>query len=132
VPPVDAGPAGAAPGATAQPAPAAGARVKIRGAVRRRGNGLVVQVACPRGLGEFGCRGLLSARFRAKGRPWRAGGRAAYRLSSGTARRIAVPASPGLRKATRTGRKVRLRLLAATRAEDGAVRTTRARRSLRG
>jgi hypothetical protein len=134
VPPVDAGPAGVAPGSgeTALAAPVAGARVKIRGAVRRRGNRLVVDVACPRGLGEFGCRGLLSARFRAHGHPWRAGGRAAYRLRSGARRRILIPASPGLRKVTRAGHRVRLRLLAATRAEDGAVRTTRARRPLRG
>lgn len=135
VPPVDPGSGTVAtPGSGAvQPAPAApGARVRLRGKIGRHRNGLVVRVACPRGLGEFGCRGLLSARFRVKGHPWRAAGRTAYRLASGARARIAIPASPGLRKVTRASKRVRVRLLAATRSEDGAVRVTRARRSLRG
>ncbi len=125
VPPVQAAP---------QPAGAvvAGARVSIRGGVERRGNGLAVTVACPRGLGGFGCRGLLSARFRAAGHPWRAAGRTAYEVASGSTRHLVVPASTGLRRALRKGLRVRLRLLAATRGEAGAVRVTRAHRSLRG
>src|SRR6185369_5462105 len=74
-----------------------GARVKIRGGLDRRGNRLLVTVACPRGLGEFGCRGVLSARFRDAGHHWRAAGQVAYRVRSGAGQRVAVPASQGLR-----------------------------------
>ena len=108
------------------------ARVSIRGRLDRRGNRLLVTVGCPRGLGGFGCRGVLSARFRAGGHPWRAGGRVGYRVDSGSASRISLPASPGLRKALGRDRRLRLRVLAATRAEDGAVTLTRVHRSLLG
>jgi hypothetical protein len=118
--------------AKAQASAAAAARVKIHGRLGLRGNRLLVAVACPRGLGEFGCRGVLSARFRAAGHPWRSAGRVAYRVSSGAGEQIAVPASPGLRKALRSGQRLRLRVLAATRAEDGAVTLTRTRRTLAG
>ena len=126
MPPVKAAPQPA--GAVVVP----GARVSIRGGIERHGNGLAVTVACPRGLGELGCRGLLSARFRAAGHPWRAAGRTAYEVASGETDHVVVPASPGLRRALRKGLRVHLRLLAATRGEAGAVRVTRVHRSLRG
>jgi hypothetical protein len=120
------------PGAAVPTAPAT--RVKIRGRLHRHGNRLLITVACPRGLGEFGCRGVVSGRFRVAGHPWRAAGRSVYRVRSGERRRVAVAASPGLRKVLRGGRhqRLRLRLLAATRAEDGAVVLTRVHRSLAG
>jgi Prenyltransferase and squalene oxidase repeat len=123
VPPLE-----SAPQKVTAPAP----RVQISGRLGRHGNRLLVTVACPRGLGEFGCRGVLSARFKSGGHPWKAAGQVAYRVGSGARQRVSVPASTGLRKALRTGLRLRLRVLAATRAEDGAVTLTRVRRTLAG
>ncbi len=116
----------------AQPQPASpGARVKVIGRASWAAGELRVALACPRGLGELGCRGLLSARFHADG-GWKAGGSAAYELGSGTRRMLSIPATGALRARLASGDRVHLRLTAATRGETGAVRVTQVRRTLAG
>ncbi len=122
-----------------KPGPALlGARVKIAGEAKWSGGELRVALACPRGLGELGCRGLLSARFRGGGtsakrvRGWRAGGSAAFAIGSGTRRVVAVPANQALKARLASGQRTRIRLTAATRGEAGAVRVTHAHRTIAG
>ena len=91
---------------------------------------LAVRLECPRGNGPAGCRGVLTVRFRQgqDDRP-RFGGSAAFALTSVNVGSLTVPATEALRRSASKGR-VRLRVTAATRAEDGGVRLTHARRFL--
>lgn len=106
-------------------------RVAIRGRARLRSDGeLAVRLECPRGNGPLGCRGVLTVHFRqGQSDRLRFGGSTAFALPSGEARTLLVPASEALRHSADEGR-VRLRVTAATRAEDGALRLTHARRFL--
>ncbi len=110
-----------------------GPRVSLRGRAHWRDDGIAVEVRCPRGLGAAGCRGVLSLRFREhRGGRLLAGGSTGFALASGTGRTLVVPANRALRRALATHGRVKLRLIAATRAEDGAIRLTRARRFIDG
>jgi hypothetical protein len=106
-------------------------RVAVRGRARLRRDGeLAVRLQCPRGNGQPGCRGVLTVQFR-QGRDdrLRFGGSTAFALASGKSSTLLVPATEALRRSADKGR-VRLRVTAATRAEDGALRLTHARRFL--
>jgi hypothetical protein len=108
-----------------------GPRVAVRGRARLRPDGeLAVRLECPRGNGQVGCRGVLTVQFR-QGRDdrLRFGGSSAFALPSGKSSMLLLPASGALRHSADTGR-VRLRVTAATHAEDGARRLTHARRFL--
>jgi hypothetical protein len=89
---------------------------------------LWLQLRCPRGNGALGCRGVLAVRYRSSGdRRLRWGGSRPFRLSSGSAGWLRVPTTRSLRHEVRRHR-VELRIIAATRAEDGSVRLTHVRR----
>ena len=106
-------------------------RVAVRGRARLRSDGeLAVRLECPRGNGQLGCQGVLTVHFRqGQSDRLRFGGSTAFALPSGEGRTLLVPASAALRHSAGEGR-VRLRVTAATRAEDGALRLTHARRFL--
>jgi hypothetical protein len=106
-------------------------RVAVRGRATLRPDGeLAVRLECPRGNGRVGCRGVLTVRFRAgQNDRLRFGGSTAFALPAGDSSTLLVPATEALRDSADDGR-VRLRVTAATRAEDGALRLTHARRFL--
>jgi hypothetical protein len=109
-----------------------GPRVSLHGEARWR-DGVEVELRCPRGIGDGGCRGLLTAQFRKhRGGRLLAGGATAYEVGSGSRDRLTIPASAALRMRMAGGRRLKLRLTAATRGEDGAVRLTHAKRFLAG
>lgn len=109
-----------------------GARIVLHGVVRRRGS-VLVDLRCPRGNGEAGCRGSLTIQFRRhRGGRLLDGGSAAFAVRSGGERAVGVRASETLRKALANRPRVKLRITAATRDEDGAVRLTHGRRFLVG
>lgn len=105
-------------------------RVAVLGRARWRDNSLWVRLQCPRGNGALGCRGVLTLRFRAPGlRGLRQGGAAAFALRSGATASFPIEITHALRRDAGKSR-VRLRIVAATRAEDGSVRPTRVHRFL--
>jgi Prenyltransferase and squalene oxidase repeat len=106
-------------------------RVAVHGRAKLRSDGeLAVRLKCPRGNGQAGCRGTLTVHFRqGQSDRLRFGGSTAFALPSGEGRMLLVPASEALRHSADEGR-VRLRVTAATRAENGALRLTHARRFL--
>lgn len=106
-------------------------RVAIRGRAHLLPRGdLAVHLACPRGNGEAGCRGVLSVRFRQRhGSRLLFGGSTAFELPSGSVDGFLAPATAALRRSA-SEHRVKLRVVAATRAEDGAMRLTHARRFL--
>lgn len=106
-------------------------RVAVRGRARLRAGRVLVRLRCPRGSGSD-CRGVLQVRFRPRrDRRLRFGGKAGFRLRAGAAGTVRIRARRPLRRALRRGRRVKLRVVAATRAEDGGVRLTHVRRFLR-
>jgi hypothetical protein len=108
-------------------------RVSLVDPARWRDGDVEVKVRCPRGLGDGGCRGLLSAQFRKhRGGRLLAGGSSAYEIGSGSTSRLTLPASAALRTQLAHQRRLKLRLTAATRGEDGAIRLTHAKRFLAG
>jgi hypothetical protein len=110
-----------------------GPRISFRGEARWSDGGVEVELRCPRGLGNSGCRGLLSAQFRKQpGGRLLAGGSAAFAVVSGSWDELTIPATATLRKRLADGRRLKLRLTAATRDEAGAVRLTHAKRFLAG
>ncbi|HTF09808.1 MAG TPA: hypothetical protein VK659_16695, partial [Asanoa sp.] len=112
---------------------ALGSRVSLHGGARWRNGGVEIELRCPRGLGGGGCRGLLTAQFRKhRGGRLLAGGATAYEVGSGSGDELTIPASEALRKRLADGQRLKLRLTAATRGEDGAVRLTHAKRFLAG
>jgi hypothetical protein len=105
-----------------------GPRVSIRGKARWD-NGVTVTLRCPRGNGAQGCRGTLSIQLRRhRGAPLTLGGETAFEIGSGEKRDISVPPTRGLRRALSRRPKAKLRIVAATRGEDGEIRLTHARR----
>lgn len=118
-------------GAAAKQRRAKRPRVAVRGRVRLRAGGeLAVRLECPRGNGQVGCRGVLTVQFRVgQDDRLRFGGSAAFALRSGDSSTPLAPASEALRRSSDEAR-IRLRVTAATRAEDGALRLTHARRFL--
>jgi hypothetical protein len=106
-----------------------GPRVGIHGRAQRDGDAITVVLRCPRGNGEAGCRGTLAVQFRRhRGGPLLDGGSAPFEVGSGERRALSVPATTALREALATRPRVKLRITAATRGEDGGVRLTHARR----
>jgi hypothetical protein len=113
--------------------PRRGPRISFRGEASWSNGGVEVELRCPRGLGDGGCRGLLSAQFR-KHRDGRllGAGSAAFAVGSGSRDELRIPATAALRKRLADGGRLKLRLTAATRDEAGAVRLTHAKRFLAG
>jgi hypothetical protein len=110
-----------------------GPRVSIHGEARWSGHGVEVELRCPRGLGDGGCRGLLTAQFRKhRGGRLISGGATAYEIGSGSRAKLVVAATGALRERLEDRGRMRLRLIAATRGEDGAVRLTHAKRIVAG
>ncbi len=106
-----------------------GPRVSVRGKARLQGSGVAIRLRCPRGNGAGGCRGTLTVQYRTgRGDSLRTLGTAGFELDSGAVRTIAVDGSGALATALAQRSRLRLRLTAATRAEDGSVRLTHARR----
>jgi hypothetical protein len=102
-------------------------RVGVRNRARWRHGKLWVRLRCPRGNGALGCRGVLAVRYRSSRQRLRWGGSRPFRLRSASARWLRMPATRGLRRAARR-RRVKLRIVAATRAEDGSLRLTHVHR----
>jgi hypothetical protein len=99
----------------------------VRGKARLQGSGVAIRLRCPRGNGAGGCRGTLTVQYRTgRGDSLHTLGTAGFELDSGAVRTIAVDGSGAL--TTALAQRSRLRLTAATRAEDGSVRLTHARR----
>jgi hypothetical protein len=110
-----------------------GARISIRGEARWSNGQIEVEAGCPRGLGAGGCRGLLTAQFRKqRGGHLLVAGSAAYEVGSGAGTTLRLAATGPLREQLAQRRRLKLRLTAATRAEDGAVRLTHAKRFIAG
>lgn len=110
-----------------------GARVSIHGDAHWSAAGVSIELRCPAGLGDDGCRGLLSAQFRKhRGGRLVGGGSSAFEVGSGDRQVLVLPASKALRQRVASRRRLKLRLIAATRSEDGAVRLTHAKRLLAG
>jgi Prenyltransferase and squalene oxidase repeat len=110
-----------------------GPRVKVLPKAGWDENGVAVRVRCPRGNGAAGCRGTLLVQFRKQREGKLAlGGETGFAVESGSVDVVSVPASASLRESLAGRAKLKLRITAATRAEDGAVRLTHARRFLAG
>jgi hypothetical protein len=110
-----------------------GPRVSVRGKARLQTGGVAIRLRCPRGNGVGGCRGTLTIQYRTgQGDSLRMLGTAGFEIDSGAARTIAVDGGGALTTALTQRPQLRLRLTAATRAEDGSVRLTHARRIVSG
>jgi Prenyltransferase and squalene oxidase repeat len=109
-----------------------GPRVSLRGPDRRQGDRIALRLHCPRGNGAGGCRGLLTLQLRPDGGGLVGGGSSPFAVPSGDGRLVEVQPSEALRDALARRPKVKLRITAATRAEDGAVRLTHGKRILVG
>jgi prenyltransferase/squalene oxidase-like repeat protein len=111
-----------------------GPRVAILPKARwKDGGAITVRLRCPRGNGAQGCRGTLTIQFRSgQGDAPSPAGSAPFEVPSRSRRAIAVPASAALQQALAQHEGRWLRITAATRDEDGAVRLTHARRFLAG
>jgi hypothetical protein len=109
---------------------AKGPRVAVLPKAQWRG-GVAVRLRCPRGNGEAGCRGTLTIQFRdRRGARLALGGSAPFEVASGSTRIVTVPPASALAQVLAVRPRVKLRLTAATRDEEGAVRLTHARRFL--
>jgi hypothetical protein len=92
-----------------------------------------VGLRCPRGNGTVGCRGTLTIQFRQhRGAGLTLGGSAPFEVASGAKDVVAVPATAALKQVLSGRPRLKLRLTAATRGDDGSVRLTHARRFLAG
>jgi len=110
-----------------------GPRVSLRGPDRRSGDQVALRLYCPRGNGAAGCRGVLTFQFHGSdGGGLLGGGAAPFAVPSGDGRLVEVSIGAALRDALAHRPKVKLRIVAATRAEDGSVRLTRGKRTLVG
>jgi hypothetical protein len=110
-----------------------GPRISLRGPDRRDGDRVALRLYCPRGNGAVGCRGMLTFQFRGSdGGGLLGGGSTPFEVPSGEGRLVGVPIGETLRNALAQRSKVKLRITAATRAEDGSVRLTHGKRTLVG
>lgn len=109
---------------------ARGPRISLRGPELREGDRVALRLHCPRGNGAAGCRGTLTLQFRGPRGGLLAGGSAPFEVPSGQGRLVGVQINAALRDALAHRSKVWLRITAATRAEDGAIRLTRGKRVL--
>lgn len=110
---------------------ARGPRVSVRGKALLRDGGVAVRLRCPRGNGEAGCHGTLTVQARLpQGGGLRALGTAGFEIGSGASQLVTIDGGSSLADALSRGERLKLRLTAATRAEDGSVRLTHARRFL--
>ena len=110
-----------------------GPRIALRGPDRPSGDRIALRLYCPRGNGAAGCRGVLTFQFRGSdGGGLLGGGSTPFDVPSGEGRLVAVPIGEALRDALASRPKVKLRIVAATRAEDGSVRLTHGKRTLVG
>jgi hypothetical protein len=110
-----------------------GPRVSIRGKAQLREGSVAVRLLCPRGNGVAGCHGTLTVQLRgAGGGSLRTVGTAGFELDSGATRAVSVDTGGSLRERLAGRPRLKLRLTAATRAEDGSVRLTHARRFVLG
>lgn len=106
-----------------------GPRVSVRGKTHLQGGDVAVHLRCPRGNGAGGCRGTLTVQCWA-GHSLRTLGTAGFEIESGATRTVTVDAGGALTTALAQRPRLKLRLIAATRAEDGSVRLTHARRTV--
>ncbi|MDX6609476.1 MAG: hypothetical protein QOF85_1401 [Solirubrobacterales bacterium] len=107
----------------------AGPRVAIKGRAHWKGGQVEVRLGCPRGNGSDGCRGVLTLQFRPhRGAGLAMAGSAGFEVASGSGRVVSIDAAEALREALAKRSRVKLRLTAATRAEDASARLTHARR----
>lgn len=105
----------------------------LRGPARHDGDRIAIRLHCPRGNGQIGCRGSLTIQLRQKrGGRLLDGGSAAFAIHSGGSEVVGVRAGARLHKALSLHSRVKLRITAATRSEDGGIRLTHARRVLAG
>jgi hypothetical protein len=105
----------------------------LRKAQWQQDDGVAVRLRCPRGNGAEGCRGTLTIQFRRHpGGGLALGGSAPFEIGSGARSIVTVPAEEALRLALAERPRLKLRLTAATRDEEGAVRLTHARRFIAG
>ena len=110
-----------------------GPRISLRGPDRREGDRVVLRLHCPRGNGATGCRGVLTFQFRGSDDGGLLGGGSTpFDVPSGDGRLVGVRIGEALRDALARRPKVKLRIVAATRAEDGSVRLTHGKRTLVG
>ena len=110
--------------------PIPGARISIHGEARWSDGRIEVEARCRR---ASSCRGLLTAQFRKhRGGRLIGAGSAAYAVGSGSGSAVRLPATEALRNQLARRGRLKLRLTAATRAEDGAVRLTHAKRFIAG
>ena len=108
-----------------------GPRVAMRSKARLQADGIAIRLRCPRGNGAGGCRGTLTVQYR-DGDGLRMLGSTGFAVESGAARSVSVNGGSALTTALSARTRLRLRLTAATRAEDGSVRLTHARRIVSG
>jgi hypothetical protein len=108
---------------------ARGPRVSVRGKARLQGSGVAIRLRCPRGNGAGGCRGTLTVQYRTgRGGSLRTLGTTGFELDSGGAQTFAVDGGDALSTTLSQRPRLKLHLIAVTRAEDGSVRLTHARR----
>jgi Prenyltransferase and squalene oxidase repeat len=106
-----------------------GPRVSIRGRAELTNDGISVRLRCPRGNGSGGCRGVLTVQYRRRGgEPVRNAGSAPFAIASGTSHAVTVGDGDAIALALSSRPRLKLRLIAATRAEDGSVRLTHTKR----
>lgn len=109
-----------------------GVRIRKR-PVRARRRAATVPLRCPR-RAESGCRGALKLSYRRNGK-LRTGGRGSFELAPGERGRVRVASRRGLARRARTAwrsrKRRRVKVVAFTRDELGAVARAKARRGLR-
>jgi len=97
-------------------------RAKLGGAHRAKlaGNGFKARVSCPRGLGDEGCAGTVTIRYRHGGKA-RTGGQSGFSLASGASARVRIAVRPALRRLIAATGKRSVSLVATTRSADGTT-----------
>lgn len=109
-----------------------GPRISVQGRARWKPGVVGITLHCPRGNGPAGCRGTVTMQFRDARRELRIGGSAGFELSSGGTTPASIHARQALREAVQERNRVKLRITAVTRAEEGAIRVTRVKRFVTG
>jgi hypothetical protein len=111
-----------------------GPRIGVHGRAKLENDSVGLGLRCPRGNGAGGCRGTVTAQFRrSRGGELLSGGSAPFEVASGEQGRVTIRMTAALREALTGKPRVKLRITAATRAEDGtSVRLTHVRRFVSG